>query len=149
MPRRALLSTGAALALALASPLSAFAADDAEFTPVAELSLPYRKYMKNEFQKVLMTELKAQAKDLDSRALMRLLFNDAATGAHNGSVHFRRAPETPHSASCGDTRAALRLAGATDGRTLARARRSGLHGVAARRGSARLRRCRRHLRLRR
>lgn len=121
VPRRALLSTGAALALALASPLAAFADDDAEFTPVAQLSTPYRKFQRNEFQKVLMTELKAQAKDLDSRALMRLLFNDAATGAHNGSVHFRRAKDaTP---VCGDMRAARQLAGAADGRTLARARR--------------------------
>jgi hypothetical protein len=115
VPRRALLSPGAALALALASPLAAFADDDAEFTPVAQLSTPYRKFQRNEFQKVLMTELKAQAKDLDSRALMRLLFNDAATGAHNGSVHFRRAKDaTP---VCGDMRAARQLAGAADGRT--------------------------------
>jgi hypothetical protein len=87
--RRALLAAGAAsLSLALAMPLPALA-EAGEIMAVADLPKPYRQQQRGAYQQALIDLLKAEVPALDQRALVRLLFNDAAAGGRDGSVHLR------------------------------------------------------------
>ena len=56
---------------------------------VETLPKPFRKAQRQAYQRLLTTTLGEECKELDYRKLVRLLFNDAAAGGRDGSVHFR------------------------------------------------------------
>ena len=82
--RRSLLSSG--VALLAATPLSALAEE--RLVLAANLTKPYRAGERTEYQQLLVKTLK-DAPEMDYRKLVKLMFNDAAAGGRNGSVHFR------------------------------------------------------------
>ena len=88
--RRALLAGAPALLLAstLAPPALAFEGGGGMYT-VETLPKPFRKAQRQAYQRLLTTTLAEECKALDYRKLVRLLFNDAAAGGRDGSVHFR------------------------------------------------------------
>jgi hypothetical protein len=88
--RRALLASAPALLLAsiLCAPALAIEAGGGIYT-VDKLPKPFRKAQRQAYQKLLTTTLGEECKALDYRQLVRLLFNDAAAGGRDGSVHFR------------------------------------------------------------
>lgn len=104
--RDMLLSAGSA-ALLLAQPASA---DESDYVAVEKLSKPYVKREQADFTDLLRTELRADeelAVPGAYRSCVRLLFNDAAGGVRDGSVHFPEELKRPENSGLAATVAAL------------------------------------------
>ena len=103
--RRAVLAAPALLLAASSLPARALNAQG-EYE-ITELPKPYQAAQVAEYRKLLLSTMKEKAVSLDYRKLVRLLFNDAAGGGRDGSVHFSEEMSRPENAGLADTVKAL------------------------------------------